>query len=78
MMFVYENFIQPVFIMTCVVVLYHVYDMISRQQDTIDKLQLEITKLNHITQKNKKEIIAIRNDMEDYLNFQRYNYDDDD
>lgn len=70
------SFLQNTFIVGFMVLYYNTYKIINQQQETIDKLNLEITKLQHITQKNKKEIIGIRNDMTDYLDFKSYNYDD--
>ena len=43
----------------------------------LDNMKKDIVKLYSIVEKNKKEIIGIRNDMTDYFNFENYNYDDD-
>ena len=71
-----ENTYIVVIIVAFMALYFNTCNIIIQQQKSIDKLNLEITKLQHITQKNKKEIIGIRDDMTDYFDFQRYNYDD--
>lgn len=71
-----QNTFLATFIVYFMILYYNTYKIINQQQETIDKLNLAITKLQDITQKNKREIISIRDDMTDYLNFDNYNYDD--
>ena len=53
------------------------YDIMNEQKNVINMMKKDITMLYSKVEKNKKEIIAIRNDMTDYFHFNDYNYDDD-
>jgi cell division protein FtsL len=44
---------------------------------SIDNMKNDIALLCAKVDKNKKEIIGIRNDLTDYFQFENYNYDDD-
>ena len=52
------------------------FNIIIEQKTIIDNMKNDIEKLYSKTEKNKKEIIGIRNDMTDYFHFEEYKYDD--
>jgi peptidoglycan hydrolase CwlO-like protein len=54
-----------------------IVDILNNTKKEIDNLKNDIKNLQSKIEKNKKEIIGIRNDLEDYLNIRTYNKDDE-
>lgn len=65
----YTSFLLSVAMALIMGMVYGSHEIINKQQNTIEKLQLEILQLKKKVEKNKKDIRDIRYDMCDYLHF---------
>ena len=65
----YTSFLLNAAMVILMGMVYGSHEIINKQQNTIEQLQLDILQLKKSVEKNKKDIRDIRYDMCDYLDF---------